>query len=1337
MDRQPEFLNVQQTAERLQVHPNTVRNWVREGILASARIPGSRFHRFDAGDVERLRQQRGEIVASTEPERFSAGPALPDASQIDYWATVAARDAQDTFPELVRRLLIGTPGVTNISVRSGDGVALPGWDGTVDSAGSSFLPAGRICLEIGVTRRLQPKANDDYEKRRAALGESAKDVAFVFMTPRRWATGPAWASKRRAEDVFADVRVLDADDVAGWLQATPAAHHWLAEHFGRRPDDAETLEQWWHQFSRRTDPALPSGLFLAGRGEARDGLADQLGRQADDAARHSAAVVTVQAAWRDDAVAFVHAALVWIAAHREEYVAPALVVSSAEGWARVARQRGRVTLVPLFTEPDVALALEHGHDVVLPAGRDQPVGGQSLKLPAPHRELALNELKAAGVAFDDAYRLSAMARRSMPAMMRSFARDRRRMQPGWSAAAAARILAPLVLAGSWTSSKDDTDLIGRLTEAEWPNIERELRHWEATYDPPFVRSGAQWHVASREEAFLVLRDMLTDTDLERWRRAVLEVLLEPDPTIDLEPADRSVAGWHGVGRRFSSVLRAGLAEGIALLGANENTELGNTTRGTEVARDVVREVLGQANADASARTWQSIADVLPLLAEGAADEFLDAVSDDLDRGGELMRSMFQDGEDSSWLNSFSPHSSLLWALETLCWSPQYLQRAVLVLARLQAVDPGGRLGNRPIGSATSVLAGWIKHTAASLKEKLDTLDVVCNKARDDVAWSLVLGVWPSGRQMLQPPRVPVYNDWLPDDRGVPVAEWVAYIGHTVRLACSLAGADPSRWNTLAERMNSVPPDDREYVIARLREFADDADLDEEGHLLLWDGIREVVARHRQFPDADWSMDSPTLDALDAIKDKLEPTSSVERFAYLFDWRPELPELEGEDHEAQEARLDELRGQAVETTLKTASLAGVRALAERSKIPQHVGWYLGGVAPDELTPELLAWLDDDDTRLRAVASSWARRRLVDDDELAWFREMMTRPELTSMSRRAALAFAAPPKSSVWDAISEIDSELSDAYWAEARPMRVRPREVVRATRELLARGRPWAAIDLLAGDVQHPEPGETPGATRAVVEEVLSAAVGTDPGGDRSPTAGYEVGLLLDFIQREGATDEEVARFEFMFFQLLEHQRTLRALFTTLGRDPSGFVDLVCRVFRGKQEPERQLDSNELAIATHAWWVLTNWRGLPGIDSEGQLDGEHLARWVREARLALAERDRGDVGDELIGQVLSHSPDGADGLWPAEPVRSVLESIGSTDLEAGLVRGLLNSVGVTTRGVYDGGKQEWEKAARYRELARQTTIDWPRTSRTLRMLAESFERDARRWDVEAGIRADTA
>lgn len=80
---------------------------------------------------------------------------------------------------------------------------------------------------------------------------------------------------------------------------------------------------------------------------------------------------------------------------------------------------------------------------------------------------------------------------------------------------------------------------------------------------------------------------------------------------------------------------------------------------------------------------------------------------------------------------------------------------------------------------------------------------------------------------------------------------------------------------------------------------------------------------------------------------------------------------------------------------------------------------------------------------------------------------------------------------------------------------------------------------------------------------------------------------------------------------------------------------------------------------------------------------------------------------------------------------MVEAIGSRELENGLVIGCLNSRGVTSRGVYDGGEQERTVAAKYRSGSNSTKAN-PRTSRAI---AESYERDAKGEDLEAELDAD--
>lgn len=58
-----QHLNVRETAQRLGVHENTVRNWANRGILRALRLPGSGYRRFDAAQVDRIAREMRDAAA--------------------------------------------------------------------------------------------------------------------------------------------------------------------------------------------------------------------------------------------------------------------------------------------------------------------------------------------------------------------------------------------------------------------------------------------------------------------------------------------------------------------------------------------------------------------------------------------------------------------------------------------------------------------------------------------------------------------------------------------------------------------------------------------------------------------------------------------------------------------------------------------------------------------------------------------------------------------------------------------------------------------------------------------------------------------------------------------------------------------------------------------------------------------------------------------------------------------------------------------------------------------------------------------------------------------------
>ncbi len=1312
-------LNVRQAARLLSVHENTIRNWVKDGRLESVRLPGSRFHRFRQTDVEALAARRRRSDASLATARKVIGPELVDATQLHQWAE--RQQARGLFPLLIRRLLVATPGVSAISVRTAEGTDLSGWDGRARSTGSAYLPSGELLLEFGVGKAIPRKAQEDFDKRAAELGDDVADLTFVFVTPRRWAGGPSWAREQAKAGPFADVRVLDGDDIEGWLVESASVHYWISEELGRNPKDATTLERWWERFAGRTDPTLPEGLFLAGREQARQPLLQRLEK--------GPTAVAVTSAWREEALAFVYAAL--NSEPERELAQQALVIRTAEVWERTATQAEGSILIPLFSEPDTGLALRHGHSVIWPADREESFGA-TIDLGALNREGAREVLEQAGLPYDQAYSLSGRARRSMPSLVRRLARDPLFRRPRWSQGEDGASMAPLALVGGWTDSEADLEVVGSIAGASATEIERTLTPWLEVPDAPFLRSGGRWYLASREDASALLSSRLTRGQLQIWHEKAIEVLTESDPALELPLEERYIAGVRGKKRRFSGALRSAFAEGAAALGADRETVLPRGRTGAERAAFLVREVLGCAAEQESGELWAAISDQLPLLAEAAPAVFLDAVHDDLDRDEPTLRKLFQDSHAQSALFTSSPHTDLLWALESLAWSQEYFPSAVLALARLVAVDPGGRLSNRPLASLGTIMVIWIHQTSATLEQRQVALTRICD-LDPDLGWQLVRLLWPRSQTAVSPPCGPRFHDWAPEVREVALEEWLDVVQHLVELAIKLAQDETERWCDLLQRLGPVPVAGREALLTAL-ESALERGVFAGSETVIWERLGEEIARHRIHGEAHWSLSEETLERMETIRRTVEPEQDLERSRHLFTRWPEGEGLDKSSYSDYLEKLLEMRREALERIVEEQGLHGVEELVDRAEVPAEIGDLVSLLFSDRFEEEFLGWLAADDEARAALARGWATGE-VQRKGSKRLTELLGQLPASATEERLTLLIAAGARASTWDQLASETTEVIERYWQTMDTWGIEAADVERAADELLERGRGWAVLQLLSAQLHSVEDEARPFADDVVLRALQVSLADKRTESLNASMAGYEVGVLLDYLVAGEVEPGLIASFEYAYFTLLEDYRAPEALYAELARTPELFVEFVQRVYRGAQEEPRQLSAEDETHAEQAWLVLHHWRSVPGLADDGSLDGEHLKRWVTDARYALSELDRADIGDEQIGQLLASSPEGHDGIWPPEPVRELIETLGSAHLETGVNIGRVNNRGITSRGVYAGGEQERDLAARYREWAAATRDEWRRTSRLLRELADEYDSDARFEDVRASVRSD--
>jgi hypothetical protein len=1346
-----------QPKEHFETSAEGNRYLLRVGIDQSGDISHTLFIPGDEGELSALRSEQPPLL---EPylkdlyravtaqrrllERVGAGEVgsnrhLATASDLASWAA-NRRDAQAMLPQLVRRLVTATAAdLTRVSVRAGEGVGLPGWDGIVEAAGwSAFVPEGLSVWEMGVGEP-EDKAQKDYRKRTDEPGDVVPaEATFMFVTPRRWAKKDSWVERRKAEGTWKDVRVIDGDDLEAWLETAPSIHAWVSDLLGKDVWEAESLERWWDVWSKATRPSLPAAVLVSGRDEEVSRVLSFLSET-----EGSTSVVGDS---QDEALAFLAAALVGAPRRLDR----SLIVRTQAAWRRLSTWPTPLVLFPTFERPPVASAVQAGHHVIVPLGREAKTSG-GIQLPRVRRAGIEEALRDAGVPRDRASDLATLGRRSLFSLRRTLAVNPDADRPEWAEPEHARTIALAVLAGSWNDAADgDRAAVGEIAGRSYDEAAQALTRWVNTSNPPVRRVGEVWLVAAKADAWALTAHALTSDDLDRFRAVATAVLGGDDPALDLPPDQRPGASILGKQRAHSPLFVNALADTLAMMAvADDDVPLVGGRRGATEARVVVRTVLDAANEDETGRLWHAVSSALPLMAEAAPEVFLNAVeSGARDADGPVL-TLFQ--EDTGFLSSSSPHPSLLWALETIAWHPDYLPRSARVLAALTRLAPPVKILNRPLNSLKDILVLWSNGTAASLDARVQVLDLL-HRHEPDVAWSLALALIPSGSDSTSPPSSATYRDWKPEDlgRGVLADAFDRALDGVVRRASEYAGADGGRWAALVERVvSSVHAGPRESVLTSLDGL--DADvLTDGGRRALYQALRGIANRHQRYPDARWAMPASSVQRLETLARRFEPTGAVDRHRWLFEQGAIDAFLDDDDEGYQEKhrRLSAAQGEALEEVLNDVEISELPEWTDTFANPEfsarQVGDALARVRPAD--PDALALLTSDGETARRIGAGYVSlvSRMSGTE---WAAEVLANHADWGTETAGLFLRALPVSPEVWSLAASQGPDVEAAYWTAVHPFALpsEGEEALDAAKKLLAVERPRAALHLFRQMTYRND--------EAVPNDLLADALDMAIRTADAPFDGttvHDIGELLDQLDAAGYNPERLAQLEWAYLPLFRFDRRRSGvLHRELAQNPKFFVDMLSLVFRGRGEEPTELTRTEQNRASSAHTLLESWRTIPGQGDNGAIDAEALNAWVDEARRLLSKANRSEVGDQYIGRVLRYGPDpvvvpsdasDADGtplrVWPAEVIRDVIERVESEDLETGFALEVYNSRGTTSRGMTDGGDQERVLVRTYRQYATQVGAMYPRTAALLKRIAESYLRDAERYDRDAALTEDT-
>lgn len=1240
-------------------------------------------------------------------------------------------DSRGVIPELVYLLVrqAMTHG-DDCRIPYGDSVNQSGLDGHVVCATGffQFVPQGRSYWEIGTGREPQDKATRDFRKRTKQLSEDERqNVTFVFVTPRSsghegWeeAKQRQWINKRK-NSRWKDIRIIDGVKLADWLRECPSIARWLAVKMGVTVSSegmTTPLEHWQSILNSgdKKDPPLPPELFTI----TRENACNELQKLFSGETKR----VLLSAESKDDVNDFVAA---YIATLGEEhpYARRCLFISDPNAWRSVSEsRRSHVFVADPKLEMESAqmdlqtVATDHEHGVIIPLyGAVFHGNHEIIHLRSPSQYKIEETLRAANFPDIRARELAAIGDGRLSALRRHFLGlgD----IPSYATWGTAGQLAKLGLFGQW-SEKNDADI-----EALRQILGNDLGEWKDKLydltlqpDTPLTQLDGKWRIVPRGEAWNALGNRLSDEDLDRFQEIALLVLGERDPKFDLPKEERYAANVLGKELKYSARLRKGIAETLALMGSRaEKLEQCSHGKAEAIAAHVVRNLLHEAGWE----RWAGLDPLMPLLAEAAPKEFLEAVEAALKAPkNTLFREVF-DQEGRALFGGENYITGLLWGLECLAWSPDYLSRVAVILADLASIDPGGWYSNRPAQSLADIFLPWHLQTTAPFDRRKAAIQAILKK-QPNVGWKLLLSLLPDSFGSTSGCYRPVWrrefilSDW---EESVLISDYWAQIHMLAELAVEIACSNVERLMELTDRLSDLPQETQEEIL-NIFSSAHIIQLPESERVIVWEKLNGFVRRHRKFRDAKWALPVESVIKIEDIAKKIMPSNLMLQYRYLFSKNDyDLVDEKGSDEE-QWKRLSEKRQAALSEIMGSGDLARCMDFAREVAIPYKVGQTLGEIADKRIESEILpSQLNTEDELLKRVVAGfiWGRFR---ERGIPWVDHILE--QHWNPQQCAQFLLLLPFQQEIWErALSYLETSHEELYWkhvdAQVGVWTWNDRVVID---KLITYGRAGAAVMCIAYTMDDEINFDPALATHALM------AVFENPQEVQSLER-YHVIDLIKHLQSSISVDmDALYQIEWNFLPWFDKfaGEAPVALEKRMASDPTFFAEMIKLAFRSKNDTDDSVekqDEQKRFLAERAYMLLNNWRHCPGVQEDGSLNEEAFRAWITKARRITEETGHGEITQIEIGKVLTYAPQDPNGLWIHKAVAAVLDEGATGRMRFNFMLALKNQRGVHS---FSHGAQERILAQGYREKAEALEMEgFIYFATMMRELADQYDKDA--------------
>lgn len=1243
-------------------------------------------------------------------------------TDIETWAK--NRQAQGDFPHLVRRLVQASPvEITTMLFPVGNNVGLPGFDGLLEIIGTyQHLPAGRSVWEFGSGKDYRAKATRDFLKRTNEVSEKGQaDLTFIFVTPYVWHDKNKWITNKAKKAFWKGIRIIDGLQLEEWIETLPSVGAWVARLLSLPQGLTLSIDQWWDEWNQNSRNTIPISLLLNGREKETAALTQFL--------QNACGVISIKSNTADEVCAFIASALQTMDAERgEKYFARGILTDDETTLRDLSLLRSPMLILSRSSASGLMnAAAKNGHHVIAVLSIDHTISNTAtIELPRINRRGFEKGLEEMGFDFEERERVIKNCGLSLTVLRRQLGFDRYK-QPLWASNGNQVDLIPALLVGRWDEQNEvDKELISELAGEPYETYVKKLARWKIAADAPLNQVLSVWRITSPLDAWSILAPFVTHPDIQKFRAAFLHASGELNPALELDIDKRYMANLLGKIPKYSYDLKEGLIVSLILIGVfGESFKLSLPYASQAFVDRIIRELL--QNADGP--KWCSLSDRLPLLAEASPEAFLSAVENSLkvERSGIL--EMFQEGRDLFY-STGNYHTGLLWALENLAYSQEYLLRVTLILGTLSRLDPGGRLSNRPINSLQQIHVAWYRQVNADLSARKSVLERLMQK-EPDAAWDVLLNILPDQHgEHTSPIHSCRWRFTTQLERTVSYEELFDLYAFAFDQLLVLAKANEKRMSVLVDLYSVLSPDERAKLLKFLEEEKDNIINNKD---LVWDKLRCLLSKHRAHSDQPWALPENELKKIEFVFEHYTYYDGFRNLLYLFKepW-PEFPTGRGKLHTDSEDFVKHQRTQALKTIYDKGGLVEIlKMIPELSELRM-----LG-----ETLAELILTAKEESILVNGIKEDCQDKHFLLSSYYLFTRSIGEQEAFTEYALRIFLQNEATCEAetafflslcscrNTWNILESRNPLVAIEYWKKTNVWLNRHiwDDRIYAISKLQQANRHVMLIlqvSYFAGEL-----------TTDLLSSILLNA-GTIPSEGKDQFDDYPVCILFKELQsRSDVEDDQLFNLEWLYIFILTDRYSQcmpNTLFKRLSSDPKYFVDLLTILYKSDIIQDNEISEVELEVSVEeeklkykrldgAQRLLESWRVIPGTDNNGSINAEILKEWINSVRLIGKESNRLKAVDMEIGKLLACYPRNND-LWPCETIADIIDSLDSHIVVSHFETEIFNSRGVTMKAAFEGGTQERSLSFYFEKMSNLLITKYPVTGAALGRIARDYKRD---------------